>query len=78
MVALFNSLWYETRGSLGLPFDLNQSLSFLGLFNLSGACVPLGRMCFDVPLFYKIFACFDMTFISELFADSYRQVQLVS
>ena len=30
-VVLVKGLWYETPGSLGLPFDLNQSLSFLGL-----------------------------------------------
>ena len=29
-VVLVRGLWYETSGSLGLPFDLNQSLMFLG------------------------------------------------
>ena len=31
-VVLVKGSWYETLGSLWLPFDLNQSLSFLGLF----------------------------------------------
>ena len=29
--------WYEVLGSFGLPFDLNQSLTFLGLSQLDGA-----------------------------------------
>ena len=33
-VVLVKGPWYETSGSLGLPFDLNQSLTFLGLFKL--------------------------------------------
>ena len=33
---MIKDLWYETPGSLGLPFDLNQSLSFLGLSQLDG------------------------------------------
>ena len=31
-VVLVESLWYETLGFPGLPFDLNQSLMFPGLF----------------------------------------------
>ena len=31
-VVLVRGSWYETLGSLGLPFNLNQSLMFLGLF----------------------------------------------
>ena len=31
-VVLVKGPWYETLGSLGLPFDMNQSLVFLGLF----------------------------------------------
>ena len=31
-VVLVESLWYETPGSPRLPFDLNQSLMFPGLF----------------------------------------------
>ena len=31
-VVLVRGPWYETPGSLGLPFDVNQSLVFLGLF----------------------------------------------
>ena len=30
-VVLVRGPWYETLGSLGLPFDVNQSLVFLGL-----------------------------------------------
>ena len=29
-VVLIRGSWYETRGSLGLPFDVNQSLIFPG------------------------------------------------
>ena len=42
-VVLVKGPWYETPGSLGLPFDLNQSLSFLGLSQLDGACSFIGR-----------------------------------
>ena len=45
-VVLVKGPWYEMPDSPGLPFDLNQSLSFLGLFQLSGPCTPLGRLCF--------------------------------
>ena len=31
-VVLVRSPWYETPDSLGLPFDVNQSLVFAGLF----------------------------------------------
>ena len=48
--------WYETPGSPGLPFDLNQSLSFPGLFQLDGACTSLGRLCFDMPFLIEICA----------------------
>ena len=37
---------YETPSSPRLPFNLNQSLSFLGLFQHGGTCTPLGRLCF--------------------------------
>ena len=30
-VVLVRVRWYETPGSLGLPFDVNQSLTFQGL-----------------------------------------------
>ena len=33
-VVLARGPWYETLGSLELPFNLNQSLVFLGLFYL--------------------------------------------
>ena len=45
-VILVKGLWYETSGSPGLPFDLNQSLSFPILSQLSGIYVPLGCLCF--------------------------------
>ena len=45
-VVLVKGPWYETPGSPGLPFDLNQSLSFPGLFQLGGTCTPLGRLSF--------------------------------
>ena len=31
-VVLVRGPWYETAGSLELPFNVNQSLVFLGLF----------------------------------------------
>ena len=31
-VVFVRGLWYETLGFLGLPFDLNQSFLFPGLF----------------------------------------------
>ena len=33
-VVLVRGPWYETPGFLDLPFVLNQSMSFLGVFNL--------------------------------------------
>ena len=36
-VVLVKGSWYETPGSLGLPFDLNRSLSFPGLSQLDEA-----------------------------------------
>ena len=77
-VVLVKGLWYETPSSLGLPFDQNQSLSFPGLFHLGGACTPLGRLCFDVPLFYEIFMCFDVAFFSKIFVGRHRRGRLVS
>ena len=53
-VVLIKGQWYETLSSLGLPFDLNQSLSFPGLFHLGGAYTPLSRMCLTCPSFLKI------------------------
>ena len=32
---LVEGLWYDTIGSPGLQFDLNQSLTFLSLFQLN-------------------------------------------
>ena len=45
-VVLVKGPWYEKLDSPGLPFNMNQSLSFLGLFHLGGPCTPLGRLCF--------------------------------
>ena len=45
-VVLVKGPWNETSGSPGVPFDLNQSLSFPGLSQLSGTHTPLGRSCF--------------------------------
>ena len=38
--------WCETSGSLRLPFDLNHSFSFPGLFQLGGTCTLLSHLCF--------------------------------
>ena len=65
-VVLVNSPWYETPSSPGLPFDLNQFLSFPGLFQLDGACTLLGRLHFDTPI------------NSELFIGKHRRGLLVS
>ena len=59
-VALVEGPWYETSGSPRLPFDLNQSLTFLGLFQLNGAFTFLGHLYFDMP------------FVSELFVGRHR------
>ena len=48
-------LWYETLGSLGLPFDLNQFLMFPGLSKFDRACSFLGRLYFDMPLLSGLF-----------------------
>ena len=77
-IVLVKGQWYETPASPGLPFDLNQSLSFPGLFKLGRACTPLGRLCFDIRLIFEIFVCFDMPFLSELFVDRHRRGWLVS
>ena len=45
-VVLVKGPWYEMPGSPRLPFDLNQSLSFPGLFQLGGTYAPLGHLCF--------------------------------
>ena len=60
-VVLVKGPWYAILGSLGLPFDLNQSLKFLGLSQLDGACSFLGRLYFDIP------------FLSRLFVGKFRQ-----
>ena len=57
---------YGTLGSPGLPFDLNQSLLFLGLCQLDGSFTLLGRLCFDMLIF------------SEIFIGRCRQGRLVS
>ena len=72
-VVLVKGPWYETSGSLRIPFDLNQTLSFPGLFHLSGACTPLGHLCFDMPLISKFFMRFDMPFFFEIFVGRHRR-----
>ena len=51
-VVLVKGPWYETPGSLELPFDLNQALTFPGLSQLDGACSFLDRPHFDIPIFF--------------------------
>ena len=51
-VVLVEGLWYETPVSPGLPFDLNQSLMFPGLFQLDGTCTSLGCLYFDFPFLF--------------------------
>ena len=55
-VVLVEGPWYGMPGSLGLPFDLNQTLLFPVLFQLDGACTSLGGLCFDMPLLIELFA----------------------
>ena len=54
LVVLVKGPWYETPGSLGLPFDLNQSLTFLGLSHLDGACSFIYRPHSDMPIFFGL------------------------
>ena len=54
-VVLVEGLWYETPGSPRLPFNLNQSLTFPGLFQLDGDCTSLCRLYFDMPLLSELF-----------------------
>ena len=75
-VVLVKGSWYETPGSPRLPFDLNQSLSFPSLFQLGGACTLLDCLC--IRLFFEIFVCFDMPFLSEIFIGRRKQGRLVS
>ena len=53
-VVLVKGSCYETLDSLRLPFDLNQSLTFLGLSHLDGACSFLGLPHFDMPIFFRL------------------------
>ena len=52
---MVEGLWYETPGSPRFPFDLNQSLTFPGLFHLDGACTSLGRLYFDLLILFELF-----------------------
>ena len=54
-VVLVEGPWYETPSSPRLPFDLNQSLTFPGLFQLDRAYTSLGRLYFDMPLMFELF-----------------------
>ena len=65
-VLLVEGPWCETPGSLRLPFDLNQSLTFPGLLQVDGACTSLGHL-------YS-----DMLFLSELFIGRRRRGRLVN
>ena len=65
-VVLVKGPWYETSSSLGLPFYLNQSLSFLGFSHSSGNYAPLGRPCFLHAPHFQNFACFDMFYFLKL------------
>ena len=56
--------WYETPGSLGLSFELNQSLTFPSLSQLDGARSFQDRPYSDVALFSD-------------FAGKHRRGQLV-
>ena len=53
-VVLAKGPWYETPGSLRLPFDLNQSLTFPGLSQLNGAYSFLDHPHSDMPLFFRL------------------------
>ena len=48
-VVLIKGSWFETLGSLGLSFNLNQSLSFPGLSSF-----PFWYACIDIPIFLII------------------------
>ena len=53
-VVLVKEPWYEVSGSLGLPFDLNQSLTFQGLSQLDGACSFLDPSHSNMPIFFGL------------------------
>ena len=53
-VVLVKGSWYETPGSLRLLFDLNQSLTFLGLSQLDGACSFLDCPHSNMHLFFGL------------------------
>ena len=52
-VVLVKGPWFETPGSR-IPFDLNQSLMFLGLSHLNGVYSYLDFLCFDIPFFFRL------------------------
>ena len=53
-VILVKGPWHETPGSLGLPFTLNRSMSFPGVFKLWGLYVSV-RLSFT---FTYLIICF--------------------
>ena len=53
-VVLVKGLWYETPGFFGLPFDLNQPLTFPGLSHLDGASSYLDFSHSNMPLFFGL------------------------
>ena len=54
-VVLVKGLWYETTSSPRLPFNLNQSLSFPGLFQLNGPYRCLGHPYSDIDFLFGLF-----------------------
>ena len=54
-VVLVKGPWYETPSSFRLPFDLNQSLTFLGLSQFDRARSFLDRSHFDMPIFFGLY-----------------------
>ena len=53
-VGLVRGSWCETSGFLGLPFDLNKSLTFLGLSQHYRVCYFLDRPHSDMSLFFGL------------------------
>ena len=53
-VVLVRGPLYETPGYLGLPFDLNQSLTFPSLSRLNGAYSFLDCPHSNMPIFFRL------------------------
>ena len=54
-VVLVKGSWYEKPGSLGLSFDLNQSLTSPSLSHLDGARSFKDHPYSDVALFFELY-----------------------